>query len=189
MWMETFCSPRPDLQHYRKARHQAGLEPPDLAAIPHPRLGIMGIIDDGINWNLLEVIVTYRPQYQITVIGPLTGNTDGRLPRHERIHYLGLKSYDELPAYLAGWDVALIPFLPGKTARNNLWARVNEYLAAGKLVVSTPVPEVILPFGSQGLVFVAGTEKRFLQAVDTALELNQKKDAWLHRVEEYLALL
>lgn len=186
-WMEVIRSPLPDLRHYRTARRKM-IEPVDLSGVTHPRLSIIGWIDDGIDWNLVNEIATYRPDYQLVLIGPLAYAGMGRLER-PNIHYLGPKSYADLPAYLAAMDVVLLPLRNELAHQADLPARVKEYLAAGKTVVSTPLLEIMRPFGGQGLVWVAGTESKFIQAIDTALSLNKTNGYWLNRVDSYLTQL
>jgi UDP-galactopyranose mutase len=74
------------------------------------------------------------------------------LPRAENIHYLGMKSYEELPAYMAGWDVALIPFALNRATQFISPTKTPEYLAGGKPVVSTAIRDVVRPYGEKGLV-------------------------------------
>jgi UDP-galactopyranose mutase len=68
-----------------------------------------------------------------------------------------MKSYDELPRYLAGWDVALLLFALNESTKFISPTKTPEYLAAGKPVVSTPIRDVVRPYGDAGLVHIAGT--------------------------------
>ena len=86
------------------------------------------------------------------MIGPVVKIDPATLPRRPNIHYLGMKPYDELPAYLAGWDVALLPFARNEATRFISPTKTPEYLAAGRPVVSTSIRDVVRPYGEQGLV-------------------------------------
>ena len=81
------------------------------------------------------------------MIGPVAKIDPAALPRARNIHYLGRKDYEELPAYLAGWDVALMPFAINEATRFISPTKTPEYLAAGKPVVSTPVTDVVRHYG------------------------------------------
>jgi UDP-galactopyranose mutase len=88
-----------------------------MAAIPGPRLGFYGVIDERIDLPLLDHLAASRPDWQIVMVGPVVKIDEADLPRRPNIHYLGGKSYHELPAYLAGWDVAMMPFAINEATR------------------------------------------------------------------------
>lgn len=107
------------------------------------------------------------------------------LPQAPNIHYLGMKSYDELPRYLAGWDVALLLFALNESTRFISPTKTPEYLAAGKPVVSTPIRDVVRPYGEAGLVHIAATAPEFESAAARAL--TQADDAqWQREVDAFL---
>ena len=89
------------------------------------------------------------------MIGPVVKIDPATLPRHANIHYLGGKTYKELPAYLAGWDVAILPFAHNESTRFISPTKTPEYLAAGKPVVSTSITDVVRPYGIQKMVRIA----------------------------------
>ena len=91
------------------------------------------------------------------------------LPRPGNIHYLGMKKYEELPSYLAGWDVALLPFARNEATRFISPTKTPEYLAAGKPVVSTSIRDVVRPYGESGVVRIADTPNDFVAAVEAAM--------------------
>src|SRR5690606_36603386 len=103
------------------------------------------------------------------------------------IHYLGGKSYKELPDYIAGWDVALIPFAHNEATRYISPTKTPEYLAAGKPVVSTPIIDVIRPYGNKGLVRIAGTAEEFVKVAEEELN-HQDRSEWLEMVDDFLRL-
>jgi UDP-galactopyranose mutase len=91
------------------------------------------------------------------------------LPRAPNIHYLGQKKYEELPDYIAGWDVAMLPFAMNDATRFISPTKIPEYLAAGRPVVSTPIRDVVRPYGVRGLARIAENADEFAAAVDAAL--------------------
>ena len=109
------------------------------------------------------------------------------LPRAYNIHYLGAKRYEELPAYIAGWDVALMPFALNESTRFISPTKTPEYLAAGKPVVSTPVRDVVRIYGEMGLVRIAEQPEAFVEAIEAALREDIGNADRLMRVDELLA--
>nr|WP_242021753.1 glycosyltransferase [Trichocoleus sp. FACHB-90] len=136
--------------------------------------------------DLLGGIAEARPDWHLVIIGPVVKIDPEVLPRHPNIHYLGGKSYQELPAYIAGWDVALLPFAHNESTRFISPTKTPEYLAAGKPVVSTSIRDVVRPYGDMGLVQIADTVPDFVAAVETALNQSQESE-WLNKVDEFLA--
>ncbi len=173
-----------DVPHFAQARTITE-EPADQAALPHPRLGFYGVIDERLDVNLLAAVAELRPDYQWVLIGPTVPKIDAAtLPRHPNIHYLGMKGYGELPSYVAGWDVALLPFALNESTRFISPTKTPEYLAAGRPVVSTPIRDVVRPYGELKMVRIAATAEEFVTACDAALcedaaVRQQKADAFL----------
>jgi glycosyltransferase involved in cell wall biosynthesis len=181
-----------DAEHFGRARRPpvAG-EPADQAAIPHPRLGYVGVIDERIDLDLLAAAAAARPDWQWVMIGPVVKIDPESLPRRSNLHYLGMKSYDELPSYLAGWDVALMPFARNESTRFISPTKTPEYLAGGRPVVSTPIRDVVRPYGELGLVEIAEDPESFVAAAERAMarcgEGAPEREEWLRRVDEFLA--
>jgi UDP-galactopyranose mutase len=174
-----------DREHFMKAR-QPLAEPRDQEAIPHPRLGFFGVIDERLDTDLLEQVATLRPDWHFVMIGPVVKIHPDTLPKVPNIHYLGGKTYQQLPAYIAGWDVALMPFAQNESTRFISPTKTPEYLAAGKPVVSTPIRDVVRPYGELGLVRIAGTAAEFVAAAEAALQ-QQTDQSWLSEVDAFLA--
>ncbi|XHX81205.1 MAG: glycosyltransferase [Stenomitos frigidus ULC029] len=172
--------------HFAQAR-TAIVEPADQASIPHPRLGFYGVVDERMDLDLLNGIAEARPDWHLVIIGPVVKIDPATLPNHPNIHYLGGKSYQELPSYLAGWDVALLPFARNESTRFISPTKTPEYLAAGKPVVSTSIRDVVRPYGEEELVHIADTVPEFVAAIATALDQTQTNDAWLNRVDTFLS--
>ena len=157
-----------DVDHFARAR-VAQPDPDDQAHIPHPRLGFFGVIDERMDIELLREVAAARPDWQLVIIGPVVKIDPALLPAAANIHYLGAKSYDELPRYLAGWDVALLPFARNEATRYISPTKTPEYLAAGKPVVSTSIRDVVRPYGINGLARIADDPAEFVAAVEAAL--------------------
>ncbi len=174
-----------DVEHFARARADDGTDPADQAEIAHPRAGFYGVVDERFDTALLAEVVRLRPQVQFVILGPVVKIDPATLPQASNIHYLSGRSYDELPAYLAGWDVALLPFAMNAATRFISPTKTPEYLAAGKPVVSTPVRDVVLDYGAAGLVLVAATAEEFALAIDKALA--PPAAGWLEAVDRRLA--
>jgi UDP-galactopyranose mutase len=157
-----------DVTHFGRARG-ALPEPPDQAAIPHPRIGFFGVIDERMDLALLAELADRRPDLQLVMLGPVAKISCDALPRRSNLHWLGGKRYPELPAYLAGWDVAMLPFARNDATRFISPTKTPEYLAAGKPVVSTSIADVVKPYGRERLVWLADTASEFAAAIDRAL--------------------
>jgi UDP-galactopyranose mutase len=172
-----------DVPHFAAAR-QGGPQPSDQAVIPQPRLGFFGVIDERMDLGLLAAIATARPDWQLVMLGPVVKIDPATLPKLPNIHWLGGKTYKELPRYIAGWDVALLPFACNDATRFISPTKTPEYLAAGKPVVSTPIRDVIRPYGEMGLVAIAKDAGEFITAIEGALSerdpaRQQQADGWL----------
>ena len=160
-----------DVAHFSRARRTVA-EPRDQAPIARPRLGFFGVIDERMDLALLDGVAAARPDWQIVLLGPVVKIDPAVLPRRANIHYLGVKKYDELPQYLAGWDVALLPFARNEATRYISPTKTPEYMAAGKPVVSTSIRDVVRPYGQHGLVRIADTVDEFVAACVAAMAEN-----------------
>jgi len=158
-----------DVAHFRIAR-QALRDPADQKSIPHLRLGFFGVIDERMDLGLVAGIAALRPDWHIVVLGPVAKINAATLPRASNIHYLGQKSYAELPRYIASWDVAIMPFARNESTRFISPTKTPEYLAAGCPVVSTSIADVVEPYGRLKLVHIADSPHEFVKQVERALE-------------------
>jgi UDP-galactopyranose mutase len=173
-----------DVPHFSSAR-QISADPADQAPIPKPRLGFFGVVDERMDLNLLHAVASARPEWQLVILGPCVKIDPATLPRNANIHYLGMKRYEELPAYLSGWDVALLPFAKNDSTKFISPTKTPEYLAAGRPVVSTSVRDVVRPYGEQELVYIADRPDEFIRAVERALE--DPPPGWRERVDRFLS--
>jgi UDP-galactopyranose mutase len=157
-----------DVAHFARARQVSG-DPADQSVIPRPRIGFFGVIDERMDYPLLEGVAAARPDWHLVLIGPTAKVDPAALPRAANIHYLGPKDYAELPDYIAGWDVAMLPFARNEATRFISPTKTPEYLAAGKPVVSTSIRDVVRPYGVQGLARIADGVEAFVAAIEAAL--------------------
>jgi glycosyltransferase involved in cell wall biosynthesis len=168
-----------DVGHFAQARsstpeqtdvaRSAHADPADQAQIAGPRLGFFGVIDERIDLNLIANVARARPDWQIVMLGPVVKIDPGILPRLPNIHYLGQKAYADLPNYLQGWHVAVMPFALNESTRFISPTKTLEYLAGGVPVVSTPIADVVTPYAERGFVRVAHDCASFVQAVEQTL--------------------
>jgi UDP-galactopyranose mutase len=176
-----------DRAHFAQARAVTE-EPADQASLPRPRMGFFGVVDERFDTQLLDQIAEARPDWQLVIIGPVVKIDENDLPRRPNIHYLGGKSYKELPQYLAGWDVAALLFARNEHTRFISPTKTPEYLAAGKPVVSTSIKDVVRPYGELGLVRIADDAASFIKAAaEIGMDEHVADSAWLARVDEHLA--
>lgn len=174
-----------DHRHFATAR-DARPDPADQAAIPQPRLGYYGVIDERLDLDLIAALADARPDWSLVMVGPVVKIDPADLPRRANIHYLGSKAYADLPAYLAGWDVALMPFAINAATRFISPTKTPEYLAAGRPVVSTPIADVVRHYGELGAVMIASDAEAFIAAADQALALAQQGGDWLAEADQAL---
>jgi UDP-galactopyranose mutase len=177
-----------DRHHFMQAR-TAVADPADQQDIPHPRLGFFGVVDERFDVELLDEVSRQRPDWHFVIIGPVVKIDPAILPQRENIHYLGGKSYQDLPGYIAGWDVALLLFAQNESTRFISPTKTPEYLAAGKPVVSTPIRDVVCPYGQMGLVRIANDAQEFIAAAEDLLGAEATREKWLGTVDEFLATM
>jgi glycosyltransferase involved in cell wall biosynthesis len=149
-------------------------------------LGFYGVIDERFDIELIRGIADARPNWQIVLLGPVVKIDPANLPQNKNIKYPGSKSYEELPTYLAEWDIALIPFLLNESTRFISPTKTPEYLSAGVPVVSTAIRDVVNPYGKHQLVKIADTAEEFVMAVEDQLG-NVEKEMWLTNVDDFLS--
>lgn len=181
-----------DAAHFRRARR--GLDDPeDQTGVPRPRLGFFGVLDERLDRDLLAALADLRPDWHVVMVGPVVKIDPASLPRRANIHYLGLKPYAELPRYIAGWEAAVMPWILNDATRFISPTKTPEYLAAGRPVVSTPVPDVVRTYGPEagpagGLVRIADTPEAWVAELEDLLATTpEERDAWLRRVDAFLA--
>ena len=176
-----------DRAHFAKARAEL-FDPADQEDLPLPRLGFYGVIDERFDTELLDQVAAMRPDWSFVMVGPVVKISEDDLPKRPNIHYLGGKTYGQLPAYLSGWDVALMPFAMNESTQFISPTKTPEYLAGGKPVVSTPVKDVVRHYGHLEAVKIASTADEFVAACEQALELaHDPESGWLAEADLMLS--
>ena len=174
-----------DVCHFENARTMEH-DPFDQASIPQPRLGYAGVIDERMDLDLLRELASQRPSWQFILLGPVAKINPDSLPRAANIHYLGLKQYSELPAYFSGWQIGILPFALNESTRFISPTKTPEYLAAGLQVISTPIRDVVAPYGDLGLVGIAHNAREFIDIAESFLQ-QPAEAAFTARVRSFLS--
>ena len=179
-----------DFAHFAEARSTRFSDPLDQAALPRPRIGYFGVIDERLNLALIAEVARLRPQWSLIMVGPTAKIDPSDLPNAPNIHWLGPKSYAALPEYLAHWDVGLMPFAINEATRFISPTKTPEFLAAGLPLMSTPIHDVVEPYGNTGLVEIAATAEAMVACGDALLAARAETYAETRRlaaVDAYLS--
>jgi glycosyltransferase involved in cell wall biosynthesis len=190
-----------DAEHFGKALEPALPVPADVADLPRPVIGFIGAVSDyKLNLDWLLKLSEARPGYSIVLIGP-TGVADpstdvGKLTRRANVHLLGHRAYEELPGYVKGFDVAVIPYRLNEYTRAVFPIKFFEMLASGRPVVVSPLPAVEQYWSA---VRVADSAEAFVAACDAALADSESdkqarlalaaQNSWDSRVQKLLGLV
>lgn len=153
-----------DRAHFERARNASASRSPRA----QPTLGFFGVLDERIDLDLLARVADAHADWRLQIVGPVVKIRPDSLPRRANIEYLGQRRYEELPGLVAAWDVCLMPFALNEATQFISPTKTLEYLAAGKPVVSTPVPDVVECFGH--VVRIAATPEAFVAACEASLD-------------------
>jgi glycosyltransferase involved in cell wall biosynthesis len=180
----VFCFPSSiDADHFRRARGSLA-DPADQADIPAPRVGFFGVIDERMDLDLVRHAAAGLPEVQFVFLGPTAKIDPSELPRADNLHWLGSKTYDELPAYLGNWQAGWMPFALNEATRFISPTKTPEFLAAGLPLVSTAVTDVVKTYGQSGVVTIASQET-ILDAISGAL--GEPRSEWHADVDRILS--
>jgi glycosyltransferase involved in cell wall biosynthesis len=164
-----------DYEHFRAASERT--HPSGVAQLSQPVLGFAGnFLPSKVDFGLVEEIADARPDWTLLLIGPSPTEARDRLEAlaaRTNVHWLGLKRYEDLPHYVAAFDVALIPYLENEYTRSCFPLKLYEYLAAGKPVVASGLPELE---GMEPDVVVTRGVQAFVRAVESAMSLRGRAD-------------
>lgn len=176
-----------DARHFGAAKSDSPLDEIDeQKSIPHPRLGYYGVIDERMDLPLIDALAKAHPDWQIVMVGPVVKINPADLPRPGNIHYMGQRSYADLPRFLKGWDVCLLPFAINESTRFISPTKTLEYMAAERPIVSTPITDVAEPYSDT--VFIGKTPDEFIAACERALAMNdEERHARVERMRQVLS--
>lgn len=173
-----------DYGHFAQARQEL-TDPADQQSLPSPRIGFAGVIDERLDIELLRTVALRQPEWQFILVGPVVKIDPAVLPQGPNLHYLGLKSYTDLPAYFSHWQAAILPFALNESTRFISPTKTPEYLSAGLPVISTPIQDVVTSYGRYDPVWIANSADAFEKAIREALSTRNSLDwsgidAFLH---------
>jgi protoporphyrinogen oxidase/glycosyltransferase involved in cell wall biosynthesis len=154
-----------DAMHFARAKDRRN-DHPLQRQLPQPRLGYFGVIDERLDLELIDALALARQQWQIVMVGPHAKVDPATLPKRPNIHYFGQQSYEDLPRFVAGWDVCLQPFALNDATRFISPTKTLEYMAAERPIVTTSITDVVEPYGE--LVYAADGPAAFVAACERA---------------------
>lgn len=157
-----------DGEHFGQARAAQTAVPSELSALPQPILGYFGVIDERMDYELIARLAEAKPHWSIVLIGPTTKVDPKHLPRRQNLHWLGQRPYAELPAFCKAFDLCLMPFALNEATEFINPTKALEYMATGRQIISTAVPDVVDDFGS--VVSIARTAEEFVLLCEKALD-------------------
>ncbi len=170
-----------EIDHYYRAREQAA-DPADQAKIPSPRIGFLGVLNHTFDFELLEAVASLRPEWQFVLVGPVNIDISRALARRN-VHYVGDRAFSDHPAYLSGWDAAILPLRRDSGLKRAAAIQVPQYLAAGLPVVSSPIPVLQNVYTGRDMVWFGETPEQFCQGLENALAQRRLGDRWLEKID------
>lgn len=145
----VFCFPSSvDVAHFANSNIKTIEKPQDLKNINLPLVGYFGVIDERIDLDLIKDTAEKMKNHAFVMIGPICKIGEEDLPRAENIHYLGMKSYNDLPQYLHFFDFAMMPFALNDSTKFISPTKTLEYMAADKPIISTKIKDVVRDYSS-----------------------------------------
>lgn len=150
-----------DVAHFGKARDEATPIPADIASLKKPVLGFFGVVDERMDYELAAKLADANPNWSVVIIGPTIKVDTASLPQRPNLHWMGGREYKDLPAYCKGFDVCLMPFAMNEHTEYINPTKALEYMATGRAIISSAVPDVISNFGS--VVKVAHSHDEFIE--------------------------
>lgn len=174
-----------DAAHFGRGREPGRRDPEDQAGLPRPRLGFFGVIDERFDSDLLKAVAAAKSDWSFVMVGPVVKIDPADLPQAPNIHWIGARSYEDLPDYIGGWDVGFMPFALNESTRFISPTKTPEFLAAGVPVVSTAVNDVVRSYGEDGFVRIAGDAASVVSVAESLMGMD--RGPWLRRVDRKLA--
>jgi glycosyltransferase involved in cell wall biosynthesis len=155
-----------DAAHFAKASDPLTSVPPDVADLPGPVFGYIGVVDERLDYELIAQLADGNREGSVVMVGPWTKVERSEFPERANLHWLGARDYSELPAYASRFDVCLMPFALNQATEFINPTKALEYMATGRPIVSTPIEDVVRQF--EDVVTVAATADEFVAACGRA---------------------
>ena len=155
-----------EYDHFAQAQGDGPI-PDDLAAIPGPRVGWFGVVDERVDYDLLREAAALRPDVSFVLVGPAVKVDPKDFPQAPNLYWLGGRDYKELPLYCRGYDVCMMCFALNEATEFINPTKALEYLATGKPVIGTPVRDVVRQY--EDTVKIARSPEEFVALIDDAL--------------------
>ena len=151
-----------DVKHFGQARLETCEVPEDIRAFAAsgPVLGYFGVVDERLDYELIEKLADANPDWNIVMVGPVCKVDPAEFPQRPNLHWLGGRPYAQLPAYTKAFDVCLMPFALNEATEFINPTKALEYMATATPIVSTAVPDVVSNFHR---VVKIGTPEQFLK--------------------------
>ncbi|MEQ8230204.1 MAG: glycosyltransferase [Gammaproteobacteria bacterium] len=175
-----------DLEHFTSG----GVEPDALSTVPRPRLMCAGLLDERVDLTLLAELAHMRPDWHIVLVGPRALEAV-ELEHRDNVHLFPAVPYADLPAWLSAADVLMIPYVRTVQTDTISPLKLREYLASGRPVATTRLPEVVREYGA--LIQVGDDATSFRDAISRALADSPdsaslrrqavRKDTWVARAD------
>jgi len=161
-----------DLEHFGRALAPGFAAHPQIETIPEPRIGYMGYVNERLDYDTLEFLAARHPEWSLVFVGgtyPWTRDAPPlrRLREYTNVHFLGDHAFADMPAFVRGMSVCLLPYVADERANYRSPLKLYEYLAAGKAVVATRHPEIPL---IDGVVYVGDTPEEIASLVSAAIQ-------------------
>lgn len=161
-----------DRPHFEKALNGI-MVPQDIENLPKPIIGYYGVIDERIDLDLVAEVARQNPEASFVMVGPLAKITEEELPRESNIYYLGQRNYHELPNYLKGFTIAMMPFALNDSTKYISPTKTLEYMAARKPIISTPITDVVRDYAH--CVDIINNADEFTAAIKRITACNGKE--------------
>ena len=157
-----------DVEHFGSARNNSTPVPADLAGLRQPVLGFFGVVDERMDYELVAKLADANPNWSVAIVGPVMKVDPKSLPQRSNLHWLGQRAYADLPALCKGFKVCLMPFALNESTEYINPTKALEYMASGRPIVSSAVPDVVSNFSS--VVKIARNHDEFIQLCRDAVE-------------------
>jgi glycosyltransferase involved in cell wall biosynthesis len=172
----VYCFPSSvDRRHFEKAQNGIRV-PEEMDSFTGIVVGYYGVVDERIDYDLLEKTAQMNPTVDFVLIGPFAKVNPENLPSLPNIHFLGMRNYEELPNYLKRFDIAMMPFAMNDATKFISPTKTLEYMAGGKSIISTPVYDVVRDYDKH--IEIVENAEQFTAAINKLI--------CQHKVSQYL---